>query len=95
MLVIQLKKDYDTKITEIEKKITDHDHDKYITTPDFNNLSERVFTARLAQASLITKADFDDKVKSFKQKINFKKQKNLLVENELKKQQTFDSIYFR
>ena len=95
MLVIQLKKDYDTKITEIEKKITDHDHDKYITTPDFNNFSERVFTARLAQANLITKADFDDKVKSFKQKINFKKQKNLLVENELKKQQTFDSIYFR
>ena len=31
MLVIQLKKtDYDTKITETEKKLTDHDHDKYI-----------------------------------------------------------------
>ena len=27
------KTDYDTKITEIEKKITDHNQDKYITTP--------------------------------------------------------------
>ena len=30
MLAIQLKKtDYNTKISEIEKKITDPDHDKY------------------------------------------------------------------
>ena len=27
------KTNYDTKITEIEKKLTDHNHDKYITTP--------------------------------------------------------------
>ena len=27
------KTDYVTKISDIEKKITDHDHDKYITTP--------------------------------------------------------------
>ena len=26
--------DYSTKMNEIEKKITDHDHDKYITTPE-------------------------------------------------------------
>ena len=32
------KVDHDTRITEIEKKLTDHDHDKYITTPEFNNL---------------------------------------------------------
>ena len=30
------KKNYNTKITEIEKKLTDHNHDKYITTPEFN-----------------------------------------------------------
>ena len=29
------KTDYDTKITEIEKKLTDHNHDKYFTTPEF------------------------------------------------------------
>ena len=27
------KTDYDTKISEIEKKVSDHNHDKYITTP--------------------------------------------------------------
>ena len=29
------KTDYDTKITEIEKKLTNHNHDKYFTTPEF------------------------------------------------------------
>ena len=33
------KTDYNTKINEIEKKITDHNHDKYITTPEFNKLT--------------------------------------------------------
>ena len=47
------KTDYNTKISDIETKITDHDHDKYITTPEFNNLAGRVFTARLAQADLV------------------------------------------
>ena len=31
------KTDYDTKISEIENKITtDHDHDTYITSQEFN-----------------------------------------------------------
>ena len=45
------KTDYDTKITEIEKKLTDHNHDKYITTPKFNTLAADVFNARLVQAN--------------------------------------------
>ena len=46
MLVIQLKKtDYDTKITQIEKKVTDHNHDKYITTSEFNKFSAEVSDA--------------------------------------------------
>ena len=28
--------DCNTKITKIEKKLTDHNHDKYIATPEFN-----------------------------------------------------------
>ena len=48
---------YDTKSTEIEKKLTDHDHDQYITTPDFNTLAANVFNARLAQANWVTKTD--------------------------------------
>ena len=45
------KIDYNTKITEIEKKLIDHDNDKYITTPEFNNLATRVFTTRLTQVN--------------------------------------------
>ena len=59
-LVIQLKKaDCNTKITDIENKLNNHNHDKYIDTPEFNKLAADVFNARLAQASLITKTDFD------------------------------------
>ena len=42
------KTDYNTKVTEIEKKLTDHNHDKYIDTSEFNNLAA-VFNARIAQ----------------------------------------------
>ena len=62
------KTDYNTKITEIEKKLTDHNHDKYITTPEFNTLAA-VFNARIAQANLITKTDFDAKLSSLNRKI--------------------------
>ena len=48
------KTGYDAIITEIEKKLPDHNHDKYITTPEFNNMAANVFNARLAQANLIT-----------------------------------------
>ena len=27
---------YETKVSEFEKKLTDHNHDKYIATPEFN-----------------------------------------------------------
>ena len=40
--------DYDTKINEIEKKLTDHSHDKYVTTPKFITLTADVSNARLA-----------------------------------------------
>ena len=53
------KTDYDTKVSEIEKNITDHSHDEYITTPAFNKL-------KLAQANLVTKTDFDNKLSSLK-----------------------------
>ena len=77
--------DYNTKISEIEKKITDHNDDKYITTPEFNNLAEGVFTARLPQANAVTKTDFDAKLQELNKKINSNKTKGLLVVNELKK----------
>ena len=88
------KTDYNTKITEIEKKLTDHNHDKCITTPEFNTLAVDVFNARLAQANLIIKTDFDAKLSSLNRKITQNKSKHLLVENELNKLKTFDSGYF-
>ena len=88
------KTDYDTKISELERKFTDHNHDKYVTTPEFHTIAAYVFNARLAQANLITKTDFDAKLSSLNRKITSNKSKHLLVENELKKLKTFDSSYF-
>ena len=62
-------------------KLTDNDHDKYITIPEFNKLLAEVFDARLKQADLVPKTDFDDKLKSLYQKITSNKTKYLLVEN--------------
>ena len=78
----------------LKKKITDHNHGKYITTPEFNTLTADVFNVRLAQTNLITKTDFDVKLSSLNRKITSNKSKHLLVENELKKLKTFDSSYF-
>ena len=87
------KTDYDTKNTEIEKKLTYHNYDKYITTSEFNTLAVDVLNARLAQANVITKTDFDTKLSSLNIKITGDKTK--LVENEFKKLKTIDSSYFR
>ena len=89
------KADYSTKISETESKFNNHNHDKYITTPEFNSLAAGAFTARLARANLITKTDFDIKLQSLNKKINSNKAKHLLVENEFKKLQKFDAAYFR
>ena len=57
------KTDYNTKINEVKEKISDHDHDKYITTPEFNKLTAENFAARLAQANLASKSDIANFVK--------------------------------
>ena len=88
------KTDYNTKVTEIENKLNNHNHDKYIDTQEFNKLTADVFNAKIAQANLITKADFDSKLSSLNRKITANKSKHLLVENELNKLKTFDSSYF-
>ena len=56
-----------------------------ITTPEFNNVAPGVSDARSKQADLVTKTDFDTKLRSLNQKINSNKTKHLLVKNELKK----------
>ena len=71
------------KTIEIEKKINNRNHDEYIKTQELNDWTAKNFTARLKQADLVTETDFDDKMKSFNQKINSNKIKHLLVENEI------------
>ena len=74
------KTDYNTKISEIENKVNDHNHDKYITTPEFNTMAADVFKARLAaQTDLIRKPDFDSKLEGISDRVTKNKTKYLLV----------------
>ena len=84
------KIDYDTKVNKIENKITDHKHDKYITTLELNKLTAKNFAARLSEANLVTNADFDNKLSNLNRKINSNKAMHLLVEKNVKKLKTFD-----
>ena len=46
--MVKKKKQYYTKISESENRVTcDHDHNKYITTQEFKKLAAENFTARL------------------------------------------------
>ena len=90
------KTDYNTKISKIENKVNDHNYDKYITTPKFNTMAADVFKVGLAaQTDLIKKAEFDFKLKDISHRVTKNKTKYLLVKNELKKLQKFDTAYFR
>ena len=42
------------KLLKLKRNLTGRNHDKYITTPEFNSLAADVFNARLAQVNLIT-----------------------------------------
>ena len=78
------KTDYNTKITNIENKLNNHSHDKYVATSEFNTLAANVFNARLAQANLITKADFDATLSSLNRKTTANKTKHFLNDNNLR-----------
>ena len=67
-----------TNISEVENKLPNYD--KYITTPEFNKLKAENFTAKLRQASLVTKTDFDKFLTSFNRNITSNKAKYLEVQ---------------
>ena len=46
---------------KIQKKITDHNHDKCNITPEFNKLTIENVAAILAQTNFVTKTEFDKK----------------------------------
>ena len=73
---------------KLKKKKNDHDHDKCITTPEFNKLRATNFAARLAEANLaskviwlivkiVKKTNFDDKLKNLNKKITSNKTRDL------------------
>ena len=74
------KTDYNTKITEIENKLNNHNHDKYIDTQEFNKLAADVFNARLAKANLVAKTFFDNTVSSLHTKIEANKSLGALLQ---------------
>ena len=82
------KTDYIANINEVEKKLTDHNHDKYVTNSEFKHLAEGVFTARLEHVNLVTKTNFDTKLIKISKKLNSNKTKHLLFEK-------IKNIFFR
>ena len=61
ILVIQSKKAaYNTIILEIEKEIPDHD--KYITSVEFNKIRKEHFAERLKEAKLASKNELENNV---------------------------------
>ena len=78
VLAIQIKEaDCNTKISKIEKKVTEHDHgNQYVTNQEFNRITANNFADRLEQANLACKNNianfvkkktyFDEKLKNYK-----------------------------
>ena len=76
----------------MEKKITQHNHDEYITNQELNKLTLENFTARSALANLpskndinnfVRKTDFGDKLKNLNQKVTENKTRHTVVETKL------------
>ena len=89
------KTNYNTKTNQIEKKISDDNHDKCIATLEFNKLTLENSVARLKQknltsisgiANFVNKADLNNKLKDVTSKKNeenelSKKVKTISTEN--------------
>ena len=71
--VVQTTTILNTKISDIENKIPNHD--KYVTTPEFNKLTAENYTAKLKQANLVIKTYIDKKLVSINKKITSNKTK--------------------
>ena len=63
---------------KLKKKITDHNHDKYILIPEFNKLTSENLATRLKQAGLASKSDIDN---FFLKKTDFNKQAKNVTSN--------------
>ena len=80
------------EVSELENKIPNHE--KYITTTEFNELAAESFAARLKQADLKNKTDFDNKLTNFNRRITLNKTKHLEVQKKLNSLITKDYNFF-
>ena len=82
------KTDFDSKITEVERKIPNIGG--LATNSALNTVENKipVFT------NLVTKTDVDAKLKDISDRVTKNKSKDLLLDNELKKLKIFDVDYF-
>ena len=91
--ILVKKADINTKINEIQKKITNHDHGKYINTQEFIRLMPNHFADKLKQANLIKNAiadfaeniGFDEKFKNCNKNITSNKANHVLIQIKLNK----------
>ena len=95
MLVIYLNKETMTlKLQTLKRNLVIIIMRNKLILKSFNKLATDVFNARIAQANLITKTDFEAKLSSLNREITGNKSKHLLIGNELNKLKTFDLSYF-
>ena len=80
------------KISEVENKIPDNS--KYITIQELNKLTVENYAAKLKQANLVNKTDFDNKLTSFNKRITSNKTKHLEVQKKLNSLITKDYNFF-
>ena len=71
---LETKTVLNTNISEAENKIPGYS--KYITTEEFNKLTAEDFAARLKQADLVSKTDFDNKLTNLNRRITSNKAKH-------------------
>ena len=94
--ILVKKTSYNTKITEIEKNLTAHNHDNYILTSDFNKLAADVLNARLARANLVSKTILDNTVSNHNSETKATKTANTSLKNLLERleKNLFESFYW-
>ena len=86
--LVKKKTDFDSKITEVEGKIPN------ISGLATNSALTTVENKILDVTNLVTKTDFDVKLKALSDRVTKNKSKDLLLDNELKKLKAFDTDYF-
>ena len=86
------KTDYNTKVTEIENKLNNRNHDKYITNRDFNTLAADVVNTRSKTSTFSDKkTDFDALLSIYNTRVSSNWREVLRAKDELNKLKTFDS----